>query len=481
MPTAVRAPRTAPPDRDIAVVAPVKPPTAEKSWRRLVTGIDASAPRGTRQVSGPWLEPGTAYSVPAGAVLLSCDRYRDHWHITMALADSPELSVVKEWELKSPLGKRVTDYVGRRLPAGASRMSARLLEDRPNRWAGRCCHCRRPVDAGAGRLVAGSTSSRVAHRDGECPPPPPPPQIISPNRRGEPCALCADWVEPGTGIALRMSERDSVSGSWYRAAHQKEPGACPPGALPGPRNRVAGWCAECGEMVRPGEGFWAPWTRRSLRHAGSCPAPKVHGPSWLVRRHRHEDAYEVGQIRRVRVDLRRGGDDVPLDVPGRRVLAEHYVELIALVVETVQRGRRQWARVCPATGGEAADDLAGDVVAALGARPDVGAFTASWSAENIGDASPWLAELAGRDPDFVYERRFVKPRRDYRNANSRGTRGVVFNWTLLPGRVYEALEPLSRRSTRRLFLRATAAGDVVEITREEAEAWLNHSPAWADS
>lgn len=486
--------------RAVTLVVPGTPEGAVKAWRRLVTGIDPAARPGAWQVTGPWLRPAGAYQLPDGAVVLLCDQYDDRREVTMATTAPGELLPVKTWTLKGPIGKRVTAFIARRLPAGSDRWRSLLLDEVPNRRPGRCPDCRRWVAPGAGRIVADTTSGRhqVAHPRGACPPPP---QVIAPNRRGEPCYLCADWVEPGTGVAVRLAEKDPVTRSWYRAAHQTVPGGCPPGALPGPVNRSPGWCADCGELVRPGSGYWSPDEENLLRHARACPVPSVAGPTWIVRRPRHEPRYQTGQVRRVRVDLRSGPaviwpedqlvpftirrpdqPPLPASAPGLRVLGASYVEMVGVVIETIGGSHGgQRARVRAATTGEAADLLAEDTTDALEARPDGGAFPARWTAEKMGDSCPWVAEITGRCPDYGYRREFLAPDRDHRRANARGTRGVRFGFTLLPGRVYEAREPLTRHRHQRLFLRATPAGDVIEIAREEVEAWLNHAPVWAAS
>jgi hypothetical protein len=484
----------------VAVIVPADPIGAVKSWRRLVTGIDPEGRPGAWQLQGPWLKPGVAYEFPPGAIVAACDQYPDRWQITIARAASGGLETVKEWTLKAPMGKRVTDWIARRLKPGAHEHRYRLLDELPNVYEGRCWDCRRTVAAGAGRIMSVGDRNRVAHLAGACPPPPPPPQVVTPNRRGEECTLCGGWVQAGEGVALRLTAPDAVTGSWYRAAHQAEDGGCPVDTVPGPPNRVTDWCADCGGLVQPGDGYWFPAGEGRLHHR-ACPPQTVHGPTWVIRQPRHEPAFEVGQVRRVRVDLRSGPvtiwpldsflpltfhrreqPDAPPGLPGWRALSPTYVEFIGLVIEVAgaRRGRQQ-ARVCPATWREAESLLAADAQAALEARPDAGGFTARWSAEKIGTSQPWLAEITGRDPDYGYRREFVRPDRDYRKANSRLTRGVVFSFTLLPNRVYEALEPLSRRHEERRFLRVTAEGDVAEIGREEVESWLNNGPTWAAS
>jgi hypothetical protein len=204
-------------------------------------------------------------------------------------------------------------------------------------------------------------------------------------------------------------------------------------------------------------------------------------------------------VRRVRLDLREGGDPVPPDAPGCRVLAEQYTELIATVLETRtgRDGSWQQARIRTATPAEAEDLLAAEVARAVDARPHPSGFKARFTAERItprrsellrtrflagpGAQNPWLAEITGRDPDYGYARDFLRADRNYAHANSRGTRGVEYCWTLTVNRVYEACYHTSHRQSHRVFLRATPDGDVAEISRQEVETWLNAAPAWADA
>lgn len=474
-----------------ALVAPPRPDAAVKAWRRLLTGTDPSQ-AGAFALTGQFLEPGIAYEVPLGAVVLVVDRYADRWDVQMTRVDTGGLTPVKTWSLKGALGKRVVDYVGRRLPAGAATHRAARLDDKTNDWAGRCLHCRRQVPARTGRLVQVVGSTLVSHLPGSCPPPP---EVIEPNRRSDACLLCGNWVARGDGVALRLTARDVHTGSWYRAAHKD---TCPVDALPGPVNRAAGWCVDCGELVAPAAGYWHDL---ALRHAETCPVPVTTGPTWIVRRPRDEPVFDVGEVRRVRVDLRTGvasaypvdslgpiafrrpdNRQVPAGTPGFRVLGETYVELVGVVVECVTGRRgRQRARVRPATLVEAEEVLAVEMDVVPDARPHPVGFMARWSKEKIGSGQPWLAEVTGRCPDFGYRREFVPADRDYAKANSKGTRGVWFWWTLRVNRVYEAGYPLSHSKDARVFLRATPDGDVVEISKEEVESWLNSSPVWSAS
>ncbi len=87
---------------------------------------------------------------------------------------------------------------------------------------------------------------------------------------------------------------------------------------------------------------------------------------------------------------------------------------------------------------------------------------------------PWCAELVGFDLRYGFRRRFLRPKIDYTAANSRGSRGVWFWWTLAEGRFYEAKYPVTWQRHRRLFLTATRDGDLREdLTLEEVQQWLS--------
>lgn len=466
-----------------AIVVPAQPAGARKSWRRMVTAIE---PVGTDAfaLAGPWLDADIAYDVPDGALILSCDVFDGHREISLWRVTDDALNPVKTWTSKKPLGRAVLNYTGRRITVTAGtpqRLENR--EPRVNAYPGRCGKCRRHVEAGAGLLldIGGSWSTEHV----SCPPPP---RFITPNRYSNTCFACGSWVAAGEGVAIRLDQPAAGTGSWYWPMH---PGQCPADGVPGPANRVPGWCADCGEQVRPGGGYWL---YEALHHRGPCPRSTTTGPTWLVRRRFWIGGFAAGQTRRVQVDLRRGGPDVPACAPGLRVLSAGYVEFVATVMDTADySGGGQRARVRPATAAEAEDVLAAeaaeraDTVRASGfkarfgvERPLVSASERLLRMRILGlseHVNPWMAEITGRDPDFRWDRRFLRPDRDWSNA-TRGGRGVEFYWTLTCGRVYQAQWRADRKRTVRAYLRATPDGDVVQITAEEVEAWLNTAPSW---
>ncbi len=83
---------------------------------------------------------------------------------------------------------------------------------------------------------------------------------------------------------------------------------------------------------------------------------------------------------------------------------------------------------------------------------------------------PWLAELIRPCPTFGYVREFVDAKVDYTRANSAGTRGVWFWWTLESGRFYETRYPVSWTRRAHRFLTVTSGGDVVDISEDEIRA-----------
>lgn len=84
---------------------------------------------------------------------------------------------------------------------------------------------------------------------------------------------------------------------------------------------------------------------------------------------------------------------------------------------------------------------------------------------------PWVAKLTGLDNKFGFMREFIKPQRDYSQANPVGNRGVFCYYPLKPG-LYEVNERLTWKRTRRYFLRVNDDATAVEINRDEVEQCL---------
>lgn len=473
--TAAKATTPTIPSR-VAVAVPQKPEGTTKAWRKLLNSVNDGAASAYGFV-GQWLDAGLAYEMPEGALVMVVDRFGpDRWTVALTTATPLGLEPINTWELKGRLGKRVVDFTRRRLPAGAEEMTAEPLEAKPNWFESYCRRCRGPVPAGGGRMASiGGTG--VIHHPGQCPPPP---EIVRPNRWGGTCLHCQGWVAAETGAAVRLPAPRTVDGARYQTVHDP---ACPENPIPGPANRDDAWCGECGELVPAGEGFYD-LTRKRARHI-ECPAERMQEPTWVARLPRSApDDIEAGTVLRVQIQVAVGDSEVPMDAPGYRMLEAEtgYCEMVAVVLELAVTGidtRR--VRVRAATPSEAEDVLAREVTLAPDVRPHTEGFKARFTVDQDGPFTPWLAEITGRTPQFGFQRRFLRADRDYSGANRKGTRGIEHSWTLSVNRVYEAEYSTSWTKTRRVFLRADPAGDVVEIDREEVLAWLDHAAAWIGS
>lgn len=445
-----------------AVVIPAEPAGATRSWRRMVTSIDP-AKDGAYALQGCWLRPGVAYDMPVGAIVVTCDQVGDRRDIRMWQVAVGGLVEIKAWSQKAPLGPRVVGYVARRLPAPAATASATALEHMPNRWDSWCAACHVPVPAGTGAVVQVDGRNRVLHTKA-CPPRRP-----RPNRYPGRCRTCRAWVEEGAGLMVPD----------LGLLHA---GDCPVTPVY-PANRHPGWCADCGGFMAAGDGIYQD---RAARHP-VCPPRTVTCPTWRIRR--DHGPYRVGQTLRQRIAPRPGEMPVPSSAPGFRVIDDRWAEAVVTVVETVDAAAPYpQARVRAATWEEAETTLVAELRRALDVRPVARGFRAVWQAERIGPSAkravnprlafPWLAEITGRTGQAGYRRTFLEPMKDYRDTNNAGSRGIRYCWTLTVNRVYQAQYPTSWSTVHRAFLRATPEGDVVEITAEEVETWLNVASEW---
>lgn len=465
----------------VAVVVPDAPKGTVSSWRRMIDRIDphnASPDWGTTggafALRGPNLAAGAAYEMQTGALVIVCDRFPDRHEVQLLRAEPGGLNLVHLWSLRQRMGKAVVNYVERRLdPAALER--PRPLESLPNRWDGTCGRCRTVVPAHQGVVTrrtirSGAEVNVVMHRSGGCAPKP---QVLQHNKRAGLCVACGNWVPERGGVAVLIDAPEAPRGEKYVPMHDD---GCPVDGVPGPPNLYSGLCGPCGGFVHEGEGYLFELPERHVRHR-VCPR-ETQPPIWQVR-HPYLDAeLEPGQVRRVTVDTGTARHPLPDDTPGRRVLESDRVEIVAVVLDS--DAKRAWVRA--ATPQEAADVLAAELARAADVRPpDPVGWRARFCVEKIGDAKPWLAEIVGRDRAYGFDREFLRAERDYRNANSKGTRGIEYCWTLAANRVYEAQYRVSHGDLRRVYLRVTADGDIAPISIVEVETWLNTASAWTST
>lgn len=89
---------------------------------------------------------------------------------------------------------------------------------------------------------------------------------------------------------------------------------------------------------------------------------------------------------------------------------------------------------------------------------------------------PWVARIARRlHPRYGIDRQFLRPMTDYRGARrtmQREMRGVVLEWLLEEGSVYEIHDYDRKDKPARRFVRVRA-GEIVEIEREEVIRWIS--------
>ena len=86
--------------------------------------------------------------------------------------------------------------------------------------------------------------------------------------------------------------------------------------------------------------------------------------------------------------------------------------------------------------------------------------------------SYWAARITGTDSKFGYKREFLHGKKDYKFSNSKGSRGVFVYYTLESGNVYEV-----KGRRRRFFCAVRDNGDIVDITKEEVDQWIQQNTA----
>ncbi len=90
------------------------------------------------------------------------------------------------------------------------------------------------------------------------------------------------------------------------------------------------------------------------------------------------------------------------------------------------------------------------------------------------NASYFVAEITGFHPKYKYERRFLKPQRDYKSASSTGNRGVYAYYILESGRLYDVLKPVSWKNSHRYFCTVDKDGNIITLEKKEVDECLKN-------
>jgi hypothetical protein len=78
-----------------------------------------------------------------------------------------------------------------------------------------------------------------------------------------------------------------------------------------------------------------------------------------------------------------------------------------------------------------------------------------------------------KDDDGQMRYEYVRGKRDYSGANSKGSRGVYVHYILQADELYWIKEPVSWKRTAIYFAAVNLDGEVKTISDEDAQEWLN--------
>ncbi len=85
--------------------------------------------------------------------------------------------------------------------------------------------------------------------------------------------------------------------------------------------------------------------------------------------------------------------------------------------------------------------------------------------------SYWVAQITGFDKQYKYQRVFLRGKKSYKYANSKGSRGVYVYYLLESGNIYDVRDPSLRKE--RYFCTVNGDGDIIKIDKEEVDQWIN--------
>lgn len=81
--------------------------------------------------------------------------------------------------------------------------------------------------------------------------------------------------------------------------------------------------------------------------------------------------------------------------------------------------------------------------------------------------SSWVAEITGFDEKYKYARKFLKPKKDYSRANSKGSRGVFAEYIIESRKIYEVKASLTWRRIERYFCTVDEEGEIIKLEESE--------------
>lgn len=98
--------------------------------------------------------------------------------------------------------------------------------------------------------------------------------------------------------------------------------------------------------------------------------------------------------------------------------------------------------------------------------------TVGFPQEELPRFAPWVAEARiGQDGGIYFH--YLYGKRDYSQANSKGSRFVYENYILEEDRLYRVCDRTSWKSTREYWVAVTPDGGLYELSDAEAAEWLS--------
>lgn len=91
--------------------------------------------------------------------------------------------------------------------------------------------------------------------------------------------------------------------------------------------------------------------------------------------------------------------------------------------------------------------------------------------------SGWVAEITGYNQKYKYARKFLKCRKDYSRANSKGSRGIFAEYILESGKIYEIKRQISWKNAERFFCIVDNDGNIRRIDEGKVKEMLGDPPS----